>query len=57
MSQRDLPLPPSTGDLPFQPIVYCAHCGKVVMPSLAVKSNTHNFCSVACKTLYQNGSV
>ena len=55
--QPDLPLPPSTGDLPFTPIFYCAHCAQVLPRSEAVSTNTHDYCTIACMNLHRSGRV
>lgn len=61
MSQLDLPLPPSTGDLDFSgdhtPITYCAHCGVVVAVSEAIRSHTDDYCTIACRNLHREGRV
>lgn len=55
--QRELPLPPATGDLPFTPIRYCAHCGSVVAEREAIKTSTDDYCTIACRNLHKNGRV
>ena len=58
--QKPLPLPPSADELQldnYTPIRYCTHCGKVVSANEALNTNTDTFCTLACKSLYLNGSV
>lgn len=38
----------------YTPICYCANCGKVVVKNESVSSNTHDFCTLACRSVYYN---
>jgi len=50
MSQTELPLF-AEGD--YSPITYCRRCGAAVPEREAFRSNTADFCTLACKSAHQ----